>query len=118
MCRSPSLPCFHILRFAETSNCPSGIPCSFAYPQILYTNKRMKSLDESCYGYRRSRAVLAPGFSSKVKGQMEAKTDDDRRRRRISASHWVSPQLPRERRLSGSQKLIAKLGREETDLNR
>jgi hypothetical protein len=78
----------------------------------------MKSLDESCYGYRRLPACSRPAFLSKVKGKMEAKMEDDRRRQRISASHTASLLLPREKRLSGSQKLIAKLGREEIDLNR
>jgi hypothetical protein len=96
----------------------AGEPSRTLPIQILYTNKRVKSLDESCYGYRRLRACSRPGFLGKVKGKMEAKTDDARRRQRISASHRVSPQLPREKRLSGSQKLIAKLGREEIDLNR
>jgi hypothetical protein len=78
--------------------------------QILYTNKRMKSLDESCYGYRRSRIALAPRIFDQGERQME----DDRRRQRISASHSASPQLPREKRLSGSQKLIAKLGEKKS----
>ena len=43
-----------------------------------------------------------------------AKMEDDRRRQRTSASHRVSPQLPRKKRLSGSQKLIAKLGEKES----
>jgi hypothetical protein len=74
----------------------------------------MKSLDESCYGYRRSRIALAPRILGQGETQMKAKTEDARRRQRISASHRASLLLPREKRLSGSQKLIAKLGEKKS----
>ena len=84
--------------------------------KILYTNKRMKSLDESATVIAGHELRSAPRTFDQGETQMNAKTEDQKQR--ISASHRVSLQLPREKRLSGSQKLIAKSRREEIDLNR
>jgi hypothetical protein len=51
----------------------SGVATRNLHLQILYTNKRVKSLDKPCYGYRRSRTPLAPRIFGQAERKMRAK---------------------------------------------
>jgi len=77
--------------------------------EILYTNNRVKSLDESCYGYRRSRGALAPGFLYKAKGKWKRrwKTVEEPE---IRVGRHASVQKSREKKDPGFWGLIAKVG--------